>query len=224
MAPIIMPIDHAREGCEKIALNVIELARGASHLMNTDDGNGYTRQAYALVIHAIDETGKMINIIKEMMTAESNASKAIRVVGFYSHSHKGSEAAAIGLVAVDWFSNLLETVAAGLEEDEDEDSMDRYKLHLRTLRDGFEEERGRVLYVDYENGTWLQPTSARDVDIVLDGLLLSLTAVIVADCMKKEKTFHEVYDEIQKVRDSVAAFFRGDGGTTLGRRPSDGLV
>ncbi|MBU1158593.1 MAG: AbiV family abortive infection protein [Candidatus Thermoplasmatota archaeon] len=209
-----MPVEHAREGCEKIAQNVIELVRSASYLLNMNDETAHRRQAYVLIIHAIDEAGKMIRIIKEMIAAESNGCKAITITGFYSHKRKGSEAAAIGLVAIDWFDELLKTRTAEFEESEDKDSLERYRSHLETLRREFDGERERVLYVDYENGKWLQPISANEVDIILDAHLLSLTAIIVQSSLKAGKTFREVSDTIQQVQDSMKKFFREYADTT----------
>lgn len=189
--PVIIPVTIVREGCKKIAENISELSDHASRFLEFNEDIVSRRIAYILVIHAMDEAGKLLDIMKKMVIAEGKCDSDIEVEAFYSHGLKGLEAGTIGLLAVDWLDELAAAMAARARIDSPPPSMD-YRAHLEHLRCNFKHEREQVLYVNLENDKWTSPSCATESDIAMDAFALNMLAMVTLAAIDSCKPFREL--------------------------------
>lgn len=184
-----------------IASNIQELADHAKRFNDVDENIVSRRIAYILVIHAMDEAGKLLSIIKNGIAAESEGTDSISIQGFYSHPVKGSEAGSMGIVAVDW----LQKVAAAKSDSigEDKGVLQDYRIHLETLRQDFRCERERTLYVDYACGKWISPSSAEYNYVCIDAFLLDIMALFVKANIEAGLSFCEIDEIVRDIYNSV---------------------
>lgn len=187
---MIVPVIAVREGCVKIAENIAELADYAGRILEMNEGVVSRRIAYILVVHAMDEAGKLLTVIKEMIKAESSGAETIAIEGFYNHEYKGSQAGGVGLLTIDWFQTVIDRLPPpGTREGF---LLCGYRNHLEHLRHGFSKEREDALYVDFDQGKWISPNFPEEGCIALDSILLGFMAVITQTTIGTGKSFLEL--------------------------------
>lgn len=182
----------------KIAENIYEFSDHANRFLDFSEEIISPRIAYVLVLHAMDEAGKLIEIMRKMVDAERDHASEITVEGFYSHRIKGSEAGTIGLLAVDW----LERMVAQLSLDKvpgERESFLAYRKHLERLRKDFPCEREHALYVNLEEERWLSPVAPEPADIGSDAYLLESLALLTQLGIAAGRSFTEMSDIARQV-------------------------
>jgi len=187
---LIVPVIAVREGCVKIANNIAELADYAERILEMNEGVVSRRIAYILVVHAMDEAGKLLAVIKEMIEAESSGAETIAIEGFYNHEYKGSQAGGVGLLTIDWVQTVIDSLT--LPDTREDLLLSGYRTHLERLRHRFSKEREDALYVDFDQGKWISPNSPEEEDIALDSFLLGFMAVITQTTIGTGKSFLEL--------------------------------
>lgn len=196
-----IPLDDARDGCVEIANNIHELADHANRFLDFDEEIVSTRIAAVLVIHAMDEAGKLLSIIREGIAAKAEGNETISAPWFYSHPAKGREAGTIGLAAVDWLERTVTSKLGATKEAKIE--FQEYRTHLETLKRDFRRIRERTLYVDYEDGTWISPVDADYKHVGIDAYLLNILAIFVKANIKAGLSFPEIDEVVRSIYDSV---------------------
>jgi AbiV family abortive infection protein len=191
--PVIIPVAIVREGCTKIAENILELSDHANRFIDLNEEIVTRRIAYILVIHAMDEAGKLLEIMRKMVVADSTGASTITVEGFYSHRLKGSEAGTIGLLTIDWLDKIVEALALKTEKPIPP-PFKEYRAHLEHLRQDFPREREHALYVDLEEGIWMPPRSPEESDIAFDAYLLGMLALFAQLGISAGRSFTELSD------------------------------
>lgn len=195
-----MSLDASREGCKLIAANIEQLTHNATHLLEFNEDIVDRRVAWILTVHAIDEGGKLIKMMRESVNAESLGLDKVTVSGLRDHSSKGSEAGHAGLQALDMFERVVVRMARDL--DMEGFDIQRYRGHLEAIRANFTRERSRALYAVFADDRWLSPSCANEDDIYFDAWILSLMAVIVRINLEAEKSFLEVDGIVRKIMNS----------------------
>jgi AbiV family abortive infection protein len=195
-----MSLRASRECCTIIAENIEQLAQNAGRLLTLDEEPMGRRIAWILTVHAIDEAGKLIMMMKESVAAESSKSKEVRIGRHRSHAAKGSEAGTAGLQAL----NMFEEVITRLVQDVMKGGFDiqRYRNHLEAVRTNFSGERSGALYAVFADGQCLPPTCPHEKDIYVDAWILNLMATIVKINLKHGKSFEDVDKIVRKIMNS----------------------
>jgi AbiV family abortive infection protein len=196
--PVILPASIVREGCLKIADNIYEFSDHANRFLDFSEEIISPRIAYVLVIHAMDEAGKLIEIMRKMVDAERDHASEISVEGFYSHRIKGSEAGTIGLLAIDWLERMVAQVSLD-KATGNRESFVAYRTHLERLRMNFSFEREHALYVNLEGDRWLSPVTPSSADIGVDAYLLESLALLTQLGLAAGRSFTELSDIAQQV-------------------------
>lgn len=188
--PVIIPVSLVNEGCGRIAENMSELTYHALRFLNLSDEIVSRRVAQILVIHAMDEAGKLLEIVRKTIHAESTGADSISIEGFYSHSRKGAQAGDMGILAVNWLQARAErifSVASGLTN-----ALDDYRNHLKSLKIDFTREREDALYVDFEDGKWSSPTAHDESWIFFDAYLLGMLAAVTLDTINAGRSVRDL--------------------------------
>jgi AbiV family abortive infection protein len=195
--PVVIPITIVREGCCKIAENILELSDHANRFLDFDEGIVSRRIAYILVIHAMDEAGKLLTMMKEMVEAETTGAESIVIEGFYDHGFKGSQAGNMGLLTIDWMDSIMNDIAP--IGSQDSLPFAEYRAHLERLRKGFSTERENALYVDFDGSRWVSPTTPSEEDVVFDSILLSILAAVTQATVGAGESFTQLNELVQKI-------------------------
>lgn len=193
-----MPVAIVREGCMKLAENIGELSEHANRFIDFNEDIVARRIAYILVIHAMDEAGKLLEIMRKMVAAESTGASTIAVEGFYSHRLKGSEAGTAGLLTIDWLDRTVVALMQKTEKPVPPPFKD-YRAHLERLREDFSLEREHALYVDLEDGNWITPEVPDESDIAFDACLLGTLAGFTLLGISFGKSFTDLSDIVRQV-------------------------
>ena len=196
--PVVIPVTIVREGCTKIAENIYELSDHANRFLDVSEDIISRRIAYILVIHAIDEAGKLIEIMRKMVAAERDHESAISVEGFYSHKMKGLEAGTIGLLAIDWLDKIATQLGAAAGAGQPAPFME-YRAHLERLHQDFPYEREHALYVNLAAEKWLTPETPEMSDIAFDAYLLGSLALLVQYGITTGASFADLSDIARQV-------------------------
>ena len=193
--PVVIPISLVSEGCGRIAENISELTDHAIRFLDLSEEVVSRRIAQILVIHAMDEAGKLLEIIRKTIEAKHTEAVSISIDGFYSHSRKGSQAGSIGVLTIDWLQSVIEKLA--VSDIKEPIIQGSYRIHLESLKESFCREREGALYVDFDEGRWLSPT-VQDVSyIALDASLLGILAAITLDTVNAGLPIHHL-DKLAK--------------------------
>lgn len=199
LEPVMIPVSLVDEGCRRIAENISEFTDHAIRFLNLSEDIVSRRIVQILVVHAMDEGGKLLEIIRKAIEAEHIGATSISIDGFYSHSRKGLQAGSIGILAIDW----LQSTADGLPPSNIPESteLDGYRIHLESLRRDFRRERESVLYVDIDDGRWLSPTVADELWLMFDALLLGMLAALTLDTLNAGRPIHHLDTVVKKISD-----------------------
>jgi AbiV family abortive infection protein len=194
---VIIPVALAGDGCNKITENILELSDHANRFLEFDENIVSRRIAYILVIHAMDEAGKLLTIMKKMVEAEAAGAEVIMIERFYDHCFKGSQAGNIGVLTIDWMDSIVNEIAP--MGNQDSLPFAEYRAHLERLRRGFSKERESALYVDFDEGKWVSPTIPSEDDIGLDSFLLTTLAAVTQATIGAGKSFTQLNELVQKM-------------------------
>ena len=196
----IIPLVDAKEGCRRIAENIEQLAQNASVILSLNEDLIDRRVAWILILHAIDETGKLIKTMREAEVAELSQSDKVTIRGFTNHTDKGMEAGSAGILALEWFEGLFREMGSTYEAD----GFDvlNYRVHLETLRGDFSRERMRALYVDYRDDKWIPPNCADEGHMYLDAWTLLTIAFVVRVNLDAGKSLTDVNEVFRKLHAS----------------------
>lgn len=146
----LMSLDASREGCMLIAANIEQLTDNATYLLQFNEDLMDRRISWILTVHAIDEAGKLIKMMRESVNAESLGREKVTASGLRDHASKGSEAGSAGLQALDMFEGVIVRMAKDL--DMEGFDIQRYRRHLEVIRANFTGERSRALYAVFADG------------------------------------------------------------------------
>lgn len=195
--PVTMPVATVRDGCIKIAENISELSEHANLFIDFNEDIVSRRVAYILVIHAMDEAGKLFEIMRKMVEAESTGAKVIAIEGFYDHRFKGSQAGTMGMLTIDWMDSIVNEIAPAGSQGNLLSA--EYREHLERLRKGFSTERENALYVDFNGNRWTSPTAPSEEDVAFDSFLLSALAEVTKATIGAGKSFTQLNELVQKI-------------------------
>jgi len=203
---ITIPICEISNGCLKIAENIEDLAISAQGLLgisaieNNLENLQDRRMAYIFVIHAIDEAGKLLIMIRKAINAEAKQESNIIMENFYSHPKKGEEAGFVGLQAIEWLEGLSQN-STQTESPQIKLLVQEYRKHLKKVRKNFGLLREEILYVDYneEKQSWIVAEPPKWIMIWLDAQLLLLTTATIKASIRNGESFIDLSNKIQSI-------------------------
>lgn len=199
--PVIIPLSLVDEGCRRIAENILELTDLARRSVVPDEEIVGKRMVQILVMHAMDEAGKLLEVVRKTIEAELTGVTAISIEGFYSHPRKGSQAGEMGMLAIDWlestvegFPDLTAVERANLRE---------YRIHLKELKESFSKYREALLYVDFDGTKWSSPTARSELMVFFDASSIGVLATLCLEILNASRPIHDLGRIARMISDST---------------------
>jgi hypothetical protein len=200
-----IPLKSIPEGCIILADNIGELSSKALILINNEfTDNSIMRSEsmkvpFILVIHAIEEAGKLLQLINKGLNAEKEGKFFIEYQIRSPHEQKGREAAKTGLLVIEWLQRI--SLNNSSKSEDPKDIFEDYSVHLKGLHDEFKEIREGTFYLDFDEKKrqWATMEYPDPLFIYFDSFLLLGMSVLVTTFLKKDCRLNELQKQIEGI-------------------------